>query len=80
MFTASFWRQAAERAIKTFAQSAIAILSVEGLGLVDAPWPAVGSVAGLAAVVSILTSVASTGVGQPESPSAVAVESAPADR
>lgn len=78
MFTTSFWRQALERAIKTFAQAAIAVLSVDGLGLLTVDWLAVGSVAGLAAVVSVLTSIATSGFGQPDSPSMVAVEPAQA--
>lgn len=60
--TRLFWKAAAERAIKTFAQSLVAALSI-GVGLLDAPWVAALSTAAMAAVMSILTSMASAGSG-----------------
>lgn len=71
MFSKTFLKAAAERACKTFAQAAIALLGVNGLGLVDVDWTAVGSVAGLAALVSLLTSVISSPFGPVGSPSVV---------
>lgn len=59
MWTKTFWAQSTERMIKTFAQAAIALLSGNGLGLLDINWKHVASVAGLAAVVSLLTSIGS---------------------
>ena len=59
MWTADFWKAIAERAIKTFAQAAAAMLVAAGVGLLDADWVAVASVAGMAAVVSVLTSIGS---------------------
>jgi hypothetical protein len=72
MFTTRFWKQVGERAVKTFAQSAGALLVGDRLGLLTVDWPTVASVAGLAAVVSVLTSVASAPFGESDSPSAVA--------
>lgn len=60
IFDATFWRYAAERAAKTFAQSLAAVLAAAGLGLFDAAWWASLSAAGMAALLSVLTSVAST--------------------
>lgn len=59
MWTAAFWKDTAERAIKTFAQAAIAGLSANVVGVLDVDWVTVGSVALLAALISVLTSVAS---------------------
>jgi len=73
MFTKTFWIQALERAVKTAAQSALALLTANGTGLLDIDWTALGSVAGLAAVASVLTSVVTSGFGEPDSPSAVAI-------
>lgn len=71
MLTRSFWKDALERAVKTFAQAAAALLTADGIGLTDANWVQIASVAGMAAVVSILTSVASAPVGTPGNASLV---------
>lgn len=62
MWTATFWKATAERAIKTFCQGAAALLIGDGLGVLDVDWVSVGSVAGLAAIVSVLTSVGTAGL------------------
>jgi hypothetical protein len=65
MWTATFWKAAGERSIKTFAQASVAFLTAEATGILDVDWGQGASVAGLAALVSLLTSVASSGVGSP---------------
>lgn len=62
MFTKSFAVAALERAIKTFAQAAVAVLVGNVTGLLDVDWAQLASVSGLAALVSVLTSVASGAV------------------
>ena len=57
----TFWVSTIDRAVSTFAQGAIGALTAEVTGLVDIDWIGVGSVAGLAALVSILQSVAFRG-------------------
>jgi Putative lactococcus lactis phage r1t holin len=69
MFTAMFWKRATERAVKSFAQSLAALLSASGLGLFNANWVQALSTAGMVALLSVLTSLASTKVGDSESPS-----------
>lgn len=73
MWTVSFWKQTAERAVKTFGQAALSALGVNALGLVEVPWLQVLDIAALAGVISVLTSVVSGGVntGEPTSPSLV---------
>jgi hypothetical protein len=56
-------RDVAERAVKTAAQSAVAVLGVGAVGLLDVDWTNVASISGAAAVLSILTSIASNGFG-----------------
>ncbi len=68
MFTSQFWQLSIERAIKTFAQSLLAILSANGVGLLDVPWGPALSTAGAAALLSVLTSMTSLPVGEPNSP------------
>ena len=71
MWTTNFWKQATERAVKTFAQALIAVLTVDGIGVLDVDWQAAGSVAALAAIVSVLTSIVTSQIGEPGDPSIV---------
>lgn len=52
-----WWKAAGIRAIKTFAQAAIATIGTTAL-MSEVNWPIVFSAAGLAAVLSLLTSIA----------------------
>ena len=55
----AFWASAGERAIKTFAQTALALLGTTQLiSVIDVDWAEVAGVSVLAGVLSILTSVA----------------------
>jgi hypothetical protein len=57
-FTKEWLAMMLERAIKTVAQTAIAAVGTTALGLLDVDWTAVVGLAGLAGVMSVLTSVA----------------------
>ena len=70
MFTSSFWKQAGERALKTFAQTLVASGIVVGVAGWD-EWQAALIAAGIAAALSIITSVASIGLGDKGTPSLV---------
>lgn len=60
MWSKQFWIDAVERAVKTFAQVAVAtVVASNVIGLVDLDYGNIASVAGLAAVLSVLTSVGS---------------------
>lgn len=74
MWTASFWKQAAERAIKTAAQVALAFFVVGTTDLLSVDWQAVASGVGVAVIASLLTSVASLPFGPENSPSLVGEE------
>lgn len=64
-----FWVDAADRAVATFAQAAVATLTADAIpGLLNMDLTQVLSVSGLAAVVSILTSVAFRGQDKPAEP------------
>lgn len=67
-----FWADALERSIKTIAQAMVALLTASDvLGLFDIDWITLISVSGLAALVSVLTSIASAQVGNGDSASLV---------
>lgn len=69
IWTKIFWRATSERGIKTFAQTLGALLVADGTGLLDSAWGPRLSVAGMAAFVSICTSIASSAATDDGSPS-----------
>ena len=60
IWTAQFWKATTERAIATAAQSAIAALGTDLIGVLDMDATAVLSLAGGGAILSVLKSVAAT--------------------
>jgi hypothetical protein len=68
--TAAFWKATAERALKTAAQVALALLSADHLlGVLDVDWQATSSATLLAALLSVLSSIASAKISSDGSPS-----------
>ena len=60
MFTLAFLKSAGERAVKTFAQTVLALVTVGPLvGVTHLDWPSLGGLGATAAVISVLTSVTS---------------------
>lgn len=68
IFSREFVLAAAERAVKTFCQ-ALAAIFVAGVTVLNIEWQQALAVAGTAALLSILTSVASSHVGKWPGPS-----------
>ena len=64
--TKQWWRAAGVRAIKTAAQTAVALIGTGAVGFTDLDWARIASVAGVAAVLSLLTSVAGLPEVEPE--------------
>ena len=64
--TKQWWRAAGIRAVKTMAQTAVALIGTGAVGFTDLDWARIASVAGVAAVLSLLTSVAGLPEVQPE--------------
>ena len=62
IFSRAFIVAAGERALKTFAQALVAVFAA-GVTILDIDWMQSVAVAGTAALLSILTSVASNNVG-----------------
>ena len=60
--TAKFWKAAAIRALKTLCQTAVSLIGVGSL-MTDINWIEVASASALAAILSLLTSIAT---GLPE--------------
>jgi hypothetical protein len=63
VFTLAFAKAAAERALKTAAQTALSYFVIGTTGILDLDWAALASVSGAAAIASVLTSIVSSGVG-----------------
>ena len=69
MRSKAFWIDAGERAVRTFAQALVAVL-VAGFVFTDAAaWGEALLASAVAALVSLLTSVAASGVGDQSTPS-----------
>lgn len=69
LFTGSFWADTAERAIKTCAQTGLGVIGADIVTSVGLQSAAI--TVGVATVSSVLMSIASAGVGDPESASLV---------
>lgn len=63
-----YWLDTMDRAVSTFAQAAVATLSAGATGLLDIDFAQAASVSGLAALVSVLSSVAFRGRDADEVP------------
>lgn len=59
LFTTMFWLHAFERAVKTVAQTAVALIGAEAFDVLSFDWKALAATSAGAGIVSILTSVAS---------------------
>ena len=71
MFSFTFWKDAGERAIRTGAQALLALWATDISGVLEVDWTQAASVAALAALTSILMSIAATGVGNSQDASAI---------
>ncbi|GGJ82119.1 hypothetical protein GCM10011583_12110 [Streptomyces camponoticapitis] len=61
MFTKAFWKSTSERAVRTGAQVLAATLGLETLGVINADWGDGLSLAAGAALLAVLTGVATSG-------------------
>lgn len=63
MFDFQFWIAASERALKTLAQTLVALIGANAVSVMELDWAQMLGVAATAAVVSVLTSLASAPFG-----------------
>jgi hypothetical protein len=68
MFTVKFWKDTAERTIRTFAQALLALIGTNAVAVTALDWPQMLAVSATAAVVAILTAIVATGVGDKGTP------------
>lgn len=71
MWTRRFWFDAGERATKTAAQALIVLWGADGAGLRGTDWTEAAWLAGGGFLLSLLMSVSSTRVGDPDTASMV---------
>lgn len=69
IFSRAFWTAAAERALKTGAQSALLVFGADQINVLSVSWVEVGGFAAGGVVLSLLTSVASNRLGDGAGPS-----------
>ena len=58
-----FWADTMERSVSTFAQTAVALLTASGTGILAVSWVQVFDVSAMAFVVSVLKSMSAGNVG-----------------
>lgn len=63
MTTGAFWKATTERAVRTAAQTLVAVLGLDTTGVLDVDWGASLALAGSAALLAVLTAVATSGAG-----------------
>jgi hypothetical protein len=71
IFTKAFWMESTERAIKTAAQTFLALDMGDAFNLLNIDWPDMAGVAGGAALLSYCTSIVSASITKRPSPSLV---------
>lgn len=69
MYDLRFWKAAGERAIKTLAQTLVALVGTSAVSIIDLDWAQMLGVSLTATVLSILSSVASANIGKNPGPS-----------
>jgi len=77
MFTKSFVMQLVERAIKTFAQTLVALAGASQMDWLSLDWVQLAATASIAAGLSVLTSIASDKIGPANTPSTVSLYEGP---
>ncbi len=71
MFTKNFWKQAAERAVKSGVQAVVGLGILDGANLLHVDWKLVGLTFVGGVVLSLASSVVTAGIGAKDDPSAV---------
>ena len=64
MFTKQFWKDAAERAVKTAAQAAVVVVGADVANVFELDWNEMAGLSIGAALLSVLTSIASEPFGE----------------
>lgn len=69
MWSLRFWKDTAERAVRTAAQALLALWGTQITGILEVDWTQAASVTALAAATSVLMSLVGSGIGDTESAS-----------
>jgi hypothetical protein len=65
LFTLTFWLDAGERCIKTAAQTVLGLIGTNVVDATSLDWQEIGIAAAFTTGLSILTSIVSSGIGEP---------------
>jgi hypothetical protein len=74
LFSRAFLIATTERAVRSFAASLASLLTASGAGILDASWSENFSVAGMAALVTVLFAIGGGTLGKGDGPSFVGTE------
>ena len=73
IFTRAFWKDAAERSLKTLAQTAASTIGLDTVNVLALDWAQIGGISLGAALVSVLMSIASAPREGTMSPASIAL-------
>lgn len=65
LFTATFWLDTLERGIKTAAQTVLGLVGTNVVDVTSLDWTEVGIATAFTTGLSVLTSIVSSGIGEP---------------
>lgn len=65
LLTGTFWLDALERAVKTAAQTVLGLIGTNAATAVSLDWQQIGVATAFTAGLSVLTSIVSSGIGEP---------------
>ncbi len=65
LFTATFWLDTLERAVKTAAQTLLALVGVNVTDVASLNWQEMAITTAVSTGLSVLTSIVSSGIGEP---------------
>lgn len=71
MFSRNFWKQSVERAAKSAAQALLGTWALDGFNALDADYRLAAGIVLGAVILSVLTSIVSSQVGESDTPSLV---------
>lgn len=63
-----YWWKVADRAGRTVAQAAVTLIGADQMGWLNLDWIGIGKMSAIAGLLSVLTSIVTSGIGRKDDP------------